>query len=80
MSKHRNRKTVCRQCQHKGPPVRVDGVLHPTCLRHRMDGSAQALPAEWLEALESKDARCDLYEPATQTADGPARRRRVACS
>ena len=63
MSKHRHRKTVCRQCKHRGPMVRVDGVDHPTCLRHRMDGSAQALPAEWLEALETKEARCDLYEP-----------------
>jgi hypothetical protein len=32
-------------------------------MRHRMDGSAQALPAEWLKALETKDARCDLYQP-----------------
>lgn len=63
MSRHRNRKTVCRQCQHRGPMVRVDGVLHPTCLRHRMDGSAQALSAEWIEALETQDARCDLYQP-----------------
>jgi hypothetical protein len=31
-----------------------------------MDGSAQALPAEWLAALESKDARCDLYQPAAE--------------
>jgi len=31
-----------------------------------MDGSAQALPAEWLAALESKDARCDLYEPVEE--------------
>jgi len=65
MSKHRNRKTVCRLCQHRGPQVRVDGALHPTCLRHRMDGSAQALPAEWIAALETKDARCDLYQPVT---------------
>ena len=43
--------------------MRVDGVMHPTCMRHRMDGSAQALPAEWLKALETKDARCDLYQP-----------------
>ena len=66
MSKHRNRRTVCRQCAHRGPRVRVDGADHPTCLRHRMDGSAQALPAEWLAALESKDARCDLYEPVEE--------------
>lgn len=70
MRKHRKRKTVCSQCKHQGPQVRVDGVLHPTCLRHRMDGSAQALPAEWLEALESKDARCDLYE--SLAVNGPA--------
>jgi hypothetical protein len=63
MSKHRNRRTVCRQCQHRGPKVRLEGVGHPTCLRHRMDGSAQALPAEWLAALEIREARCDLYQP-----------------
>jgi hypothetical protein len=68
MSKHRNRKTVCRQCAHRGPRVRVGSALHLTCLRHRMDGSAQALPAEWLAALETKDARCDLYEPAAEAA------------
>jgi len=43
--------------------VRVDGVDHPTCLRHRMDGRAQALPADWLADLETKEARCDLYQP-----------------
>jgi len=63
---NRNRKTVCRLCKHQGPQVRVDSALHPTCLRHRMDGSAQALPAEWLAALEGKDARCDLYEPVEE--------------
>jgi hypothetical protein len=63
VSKHRNRKTVCQLCQHRGPLVRLDGVLHPTCLRHRMDGSAQALPQDWLDDLETKDARCDLYQP-----------------
>jgi len=31
-----------------------------------MDDSAQALPAEWIAALESKDARCDLYQPLTR--------------
>jgi hypothetical protein len=41
----------------------VDGALQPTCLRHGMDGTAQALPADWLEVLETKDARCDLYQP-----------------
>jgi hypothetical protein len=66
MSKHRNRKTVCRECRHQGPRVRVGGADHPTCLRHRMDGSAQALPGGWIEALESKEARCDLYEPAVE--------------
>jgi hypothetical protein len=67
VSKHRNRKTVCRLCKHRGPMVHVDGALHPTCLRHRMDGSAQALPGDWLEALESKEARCDLYEPIAES-------------
>jgi len=66
--RNRNRKTVCCQCKHQGPQVRIDGVLHPTCLRHRMDGSAQALPADWIEALETKEARCDLYEPAAEAA------------
>ena len=60
--------------------VRVDGVLHPTCLRHRTDGSAQALPAEWLAALEAKDARCDLYQSIADAPHGPMRRRRAACS
>jgi len=72
VSKHRrrnrNRRTVCCQCKHQGLQVRVEGVLHPTCLRHRMDGSAQALPADWIEALETKDARCDLYELAAEAA------------
>ncbi len=64
----RSRKTVCRLCKHQGPQVRVDGMLHPTCLRHRMDGSAQALPADWIAALETEDARCDLYESAAEAA------------
>ena len=63
MSKHRNRKTVCRECKHRGPMVRVEGTDHPTCLRHRMDGGAQALPHEWLEDLETTEARCDLFQP-----------------
>ena len=63
MSKHRNRKTVCRECRHRGPRVRVGGTDHRTCLRHRMDGGAQALPQDWLNDLETKEARCDLYEP-----------------
>jgi len=28
-----------------------------------MDGGAQALPQDWLNDLETKEARCDLYEP-----------------
>ena len=68
MSKHRNRKTVCRECRHQGPMVRIDGVDHPTCLRHRMDGGAQALPQQWLEDLETKEARCDLFQPIRSRA------------
>lgn len=63
MSKHRNRKTNCAQCRYEGPRVHVNGIVYATCLRRRMDGEAHALPQEWLDALASQDARCDLFEP-----------------
>ena len=65
MSKHRNRQTLCQQCKYRGPVVQLNGISHETCLRHRMDGEAQALPQNWLQDLTNKEIRCDLYKPIT---------------
>ena len=51
-----------------GAEGQVDGAVYATCLRHRMDGSAQALPQEWLGALETEEVRCDLYPACERRA------------
>ena len=48
--------------------MHVNGAVYETCLRHRMDGEAHALPQEWLEAMDSKKVRCDLFQPALRRA------------
>jgi len=60
--------------------VHVNGAVYETCLRHRMDGEAHALPQEWLDDLETKEARCDLYEPRASATRTTAGRSRARCS
>jgi hypothetical protein len=33
-----------------------------------MDGEAHALPQEWLEAMDSEEVHCDLFQPALRRA------------
>jgi len=60
--------------------VHVNGAVHAICLRHRMDNEAHALPQEWLEAMETKEARCDLYEARANAAGRTVGRSRARCS
>jgi hypothetical protein len=46
----------------------VNGAVHATCLQHRTDGEAHALPQEWLEAMDSEKVRCDLFQPVLRRA------------
>jgi hypothetical protein len=43
--------------------VRVKGVARRACLRHRRDGAVHLLPREWMEMLQRKEVRCDLFSP-----------------
>ena len=68
MNRRRNRKTDCAHCRYQGPRVHVNGAVHATCLRHRMDDEAHALPQDWLDALVSEEARCELFRPRQEAA------------
>jgi hypothetical protein len=68
MSKHRNRKTRCHNCQFQGASIAKDGKERATCLRHRMDGAPHILPEEWLVDLAADDIRCHLFQPKGKEA------------
>ena len=68
MNSRRGQKTGCARCRYRGPRVHVNGAVYATCLRHRMDGEAHALPQEWLEAMDFGKVRCDLFQPALRRA------------
>ena len=72
MTERCRRRTVCRDCQHRGPRVRVNGEVRPTCRRHRQDGTAHPLSQEWLAALQARSACCELYRPAEGALNAPA--------
>ena len=68
MNSRRGQRAGCACCRYRGPRVHVNRAVYATCLRHRMDGEAHALPQEWLEAMDSEEVHCDLFQPALRRA------------
>jgi hypothetical protein len=66
MTEVRYRKTRCGLCLYQGPRVHANGRVYETCMRHRLDGDAHALPRGWLDDLADDSARCDLFQPAAR--------------
>ena len=64
MTRVRYLRTVCRTCRYRGPRLRDGASLRQSCLRHRTDGEAQVLPAEWVQGLACGEEHCELYRPA----------------